>query len=453
MAIACTEVMAILGAVLAGGRSTRFGADKAEVRIDDTPLVERVAAVVAGVVGDVVIIGGPRGQVAEPAPGQGPLQAVIAALREARARGAEGAIVLACDLPRIDRDTIQRLAAPLPEGRVGRVPRVEGRLQVLAARWSLAASTALEAAWEAGERSLTRAIDGLPLAIEDGDPLALADADTVEALERLVGRGVARYAILTSIAGVAAGRDDDLAREEPLEIVVDGSPLAVLLRTPTGQDDDLSLAAGFLWSEGVIEALSDLDALAPCTDPAAPQRDNRVLVSLAPGVRLPDAARRAFTTGASCGVCGKASIESLTRRLPTRAAIPAWPAATLETMDGAVRAAQAGFRSTGALHAAALFDGATLVDLAEDVGRHNAVDKIFGRALRARRAPLAGRALWVSGRVSFELVQKALVAGVDALVAVGAPTSLAVDLARAHGVALCGFVRGARYNVYAGALA
>ncbi|MBL8786083.1 MAG: formate dehydrogenase accessory sulfurtransferase FdhD [Deltaproteobacteria bacterium] len=243
--------------------------------------------------------------------------------------------------------------------------------------------------------------------------------------------------------------DDLIAVEAPLEIVVDGVPLAVLLRTPsTTREDDLDLAAGFLLTEGVIEALDDLAGLTPCIDPAALDADNRVLVALAAGVPRPTP--RAFAAGTSCGLCGVSTLEDLARRLPPRAPAAPPTLTAIGAMEPAVRSAQAAFRASGALHAAAVFDGATLMDHAEDVGRHNAVDKVIGRALRARRLPLVGRVLWVSGRVSFDLVQKALVAGLDALVAVGAPTSLAVELARAQGLHLVGFSRDGRANVYAG---
>ncbi len=455
----------LLGAVLAGGRSSRFGSDKSRARLDGVTLLDRVRAVVGDVVGDVVVIGGVASQVLEPEPGAGPLQAVIAALREARTRGLEGAVVVGCDLPLLDAATVRKLAAPLAEGIVGRVPRVDGRLQVMAARWSEAALEAMEGAWQAGERSLTRVCRTLPLEVgDDWDARALADVDTPDALAQVAAstRGV-RAASTEGVPAATAevrlrrwpqGEEvhDRVAREEPLEIVVDGVPLAVLLRTPSGVEDDLSLAAGFLLAEGVIDRMSDLDGLAPCLDPAAEHRENRVLVTLAPGVTVPEAARRLFATGASCGLCGKATIASLVQRLPERPPAAAPAIAHINAMDAAVRARQAGFAATGAVHAAGLFGGGELLAIAEDVGRHNAVDKVFGRALRAGELPLHGKVLWVSGRVSFELVQKALVAGVDALVAVGAPTSLAIDLAVRGGLHLVGFVRGGRANVYAGAV-
>lgn len=443
-----------LGVVLAGGESSRFGRDKSQVEVAGEPMLERVRSVLAQVLEATVVIGGQASEVREPEPGAGPLQALIAGLEEAERRGLDGIVALACDLPAIDVATVRRLAEPLPDGMVARVPRLDGWLQVLAATYAIGVLDPLRAARASGRASLTAACERLGAALlapEDFDPAALADADTPQALEGLVGRPVSPVRVWDSARGEP--RRDLVATEEPLEIVVDGEALAVLLRTPSGREDDLSLAAGFLLSEGVIDRASDLDGLAPCRDPAAEHPENRVLVTLAPGVTVPDSARRLFVAGASCGLCGKTTIASLLRRLPERGWPPGLDGDAIGRMHAAVRRAQQGYRSTGALHAAALFDGASLVDVAEDVGRHNAVDKLFGRAVRTRSLPLAEKVLWVSGRISFELVQKALVAGVDGLVAVGAPTSMAVALAEEGRLHLVGFARDGRFNVYAGALA
>jgi len=439
--------------VLAGGRSSRFGSDKSRARLGGVSLLERVRSILRDVVSEVFVIGGDTSEIAEPEPGAGPLQALIAALREARRRDATGVIAVACDLPLFDVASARRLARPLTDDSVGRVPRVAGRLQVMSAHWSIAALTAMETAWQEGERSLTRVCAGLELEVDDDwDARALTDVDTPAELERLQaslreGRQ-ATTAVRVHRHPQDEDFDDQVAREEPLEIVVDGAALAVLLRTPSGLEDDLSLAAGFLLAEGVIQTMGDLDGLAPCRDPAAEHPDNRVLVTLAAGVSVPDAARRVFASGTSCGLCGKTTIASLVQRMPERAAAVAPQLADVMAMDAAVRTRQTGFASTGALHAAALFEGKVLIAIAEDVGRHNAVDKIFGRALRRGELPLSDKVLWVSGRVSFDLAQKALIAGVAALVAVGAPTSLAIELARSGGLHLYGFVRNGRANRY-----
>lgn len=247
------------------------------------------------------------------------------------------------------------------------------------------------------------------------------------------------------IAVELATGPDVVPVEAALELVVDDRPLAVLMRTPTG--DDLALAAGFLWSEGVIEAPDDLAALAPCRDPADPQAEHRVLARLAAGVPEPRA--RTFDVGSACGLCGTTRVDDIVKRLSDRGPPRPLDPAEVSPLSDLARPHQALFRATGAVHGAALFDGVTLVDLREDVGRHNAVDKVIGHALRAD-APLSELTLWVSGRVSFEVAQKALVSGLAAVVAVGGPTDLAVDLATRHGLTLIGFCREDRFNVYAG---
>jgi FdhD protein len=231
-------------------------------------------------------------------------------------------------------------------------------------------------------------------------------------------------------------RDEDVvAVEEPLEIRINGSPVAVTMRTP-GHDEELAL--GFCLSEGLQPGSARLP-----DDLAA----NTVEVD-APGFD-PARLQRSFYTSSSCGVCGKGALEAVsveTQRVEGAFTVPADLAASLPDR---LRAAQPAFAATGGLHATGLFsaDG-ELVCLREDVGRHNALDKVVGWAFRDGRLPLAEAVLCVSGRLSFELVQKAAVAGCPVLVAVGAPSSLAVELARDRGITLCGFVRGGRMNVY-----
>lgn len=255
---------------------------------------------------------------------------------------------------------------------------------------------------------------------------------------------------------------DWVAREEPLEIALDGEPLAALLRTPTSPEDDLALAAGFLLAEGIIRHADDLARLERCLDPQS--RGNRVHAALAPGVPPPVDAQRRFVASSSCGLCGKVTMASLAQRIPPSA--PRRPALREQVLalDGLVRAHQRGFEATGSLHAAAVFARSglsregdlELLALREDVGRHNAVDKVIGALLLAARGgpgpALADHVLWVSGRVSFELAQKALMAGLGTLVAVGGPTTLAIELAEAHGLNLIGFCRGGRFNLYSGSV-
>jgi FdhD protein len=254
------------------------------------------------------------------------------------------------------------------------------------------------------------------------------------------------------IRGAHTGRRPDiLVAEEPLEIRLGGRPLAVTMRTP---GDDFDLVHGFLATEGVISGPGDVVALRYCDSVDAEGRNtyNVVDVDLAPGVPPPDPALdRHFYTSSSCGVCGKASIDALRTRSRYEVAADAvrLPLEMLLQLPDRLRAAQQVFEKTGGLHAAGLFaaDG-NLVAVREDVGRHNAVDKVIGDAVRAGRVPLTGHVLMVSGRAGFELAQKAAMAGIPVLAAVSAPSSLAVELARDVGITLVGFLRGDGCNVY-----
>jgi len=248
-------------------------------------------------------------------------------------------------------------------------------------------------------------------------------------------------------------RPDTLAVEEPLEIRVSGAPLAVTMRTP---GHDVELAIGFFLSEGIIRHGDDVVAAIHCGGPGTGGEENtyNVLdVGLAPHVPAPSpSAERNFYTTSSCGVCGKASIDAV-RTVShfgvADAELRVGPE-LIASLPDALREHQAVFDKTGGLHAAGLFDAATgeLLVLREDVGRHNAVDKVIGWAAQNGRLPLRGTILQVSGRASFELVQKAVMAGIPVLSAVSAPSSLAVELAEEAGLTLLGFVRGINLNVY-----
>ncbi|MCO7220459.1 formate dehydrogenase accessory sulfurtransferase FdhD [Klenkia sp. PcliD-1-E] len=269
-----------------------------------------------------------------------------------------------------------------------------------------------------------------------------------------MGRVTARTPVLRIRGPHRSTRPDTVASEEPLEIRLDGKPLAVTMRTP-GHDFDL--VHGFLATEGVITSPADVAALRYCdsVDDEGRNTYNVVDVDLAPGVPVPDTALdRNFYTTSSCGVCGKASIDAIrTRTTVDVAADPVQlPLDVLLSLPDRLRAAQEVFEKTGGLHAAGLFtaDG-ELVCVREDVGRHNAVDKVVGDAVCGGRLPLAGHVLMVSGRTSFELMQKSAMAGIPVLAAVSAPSSLAVELAAATGTTLVGFLRGDGCNVYAGA--
>jgi FdhD protein len=272
-----------------------------------------------------------------------------------------------------------------------------------------------------------------------------------------MGRITARRPVVKiTLGGEPVRRSDTLAVEEPLELRVGGVPLAVTMRTPGA---DVDLAAGFLVSEGVLTRADEFRAAIHCGGPGTGGEANtyNVLdIGLASGVRLPDAVTtRAFYTTSSCGVCGKASIDAVetVSQFDVSTDAATVTADFIASLPDRLRAEQAGFRTTGGLHAAALFDAATgeLLVAREDVGRHNAVDKVVGWALREDRLPLAGTVLQVSGRASFELVQKAVMAGIPILSAVSAPSSLAVELAARSGLTVIGFVRGETMNVYTAA--
>ncbi len=238
------------------------------------------------------------------------------------------------------------------------------------------------------------------------------------------------------VVRVPGGETDDVvAVEEPLEIRIGGTPVAVTMRTP-GHDEELAI--GFALSEGLRPAGARLpDDLAANT-----------VELVAPGF---DPARlaRSFYTTSSCGVCGKGALEAVAVEAPRVESEVRLPAALLAGLPDLLREAQPAFEATGGLHATGLFDErGTLLCLREDVGRHNAMDKVVGWAFGESLLPLGRSVLCVSGRLSFELVQKAAVAGCPLLVAVGAPSSLAVELAQDRGVTLCGFVRGGRLNIY-----
>ncbi|MGP4004834.1 formate dehydrogenase accessory sulfurtransferase FdhD, partial [Streptomyces sp. 8N706] len=269
-----------------------------------------------------------------------------------------------------------------------------------------------------------------------------------------MGRVTERRRVLRIRDGAVSTRPDTLVSEEPLEIRLGGKPLAITMRTP---GDDFALAAGFLVSEGVLGHAEELRSIVYCAGATADGSNtyNVVDVRLAPGVPVPDITlERNVYTSSSCGLCGKASLDAV--RTAARRPIADSPRvrvepALLSALPDRLRAAQRVFDRTGGLHAAALFSPeGELLDLREDVGRHNAVDKLIGRALQSGALPLSRAILLVSGRASFELAQKAVMAGIPLLAAVSAPSSLAVDLADETGLTLVGFLRGGSMNVYAG---
>jgi FdhD protein len=271
--------------------------------------------------------------------------------------------------------------------------------------------------------------------------LTLPDAGTTD--------GVARVEVDVVTNGIATRARDVVSMEEPLQIRLVHGPadarietdVAVTMRTP---GDDAALALGFLHTEGIIESAAEVAAL--------DTSENMVSVSLAPSAAFePEALRRNTYATSSCGICGKASIDAVHVRIPDRAGQDRFfvDAATLETLPAALRARQEDFQQTGGIHASASFGSDGRIDrVAEDVGRHNALDKLIGSYLADDALPLTGLGLLFSGRASFELVQKAAVAGCPFVAAIGPPSSLAVELAAEQRMTLVGFLRDGRFNIY-----
>ena len=247
---------------------------------------------------------------------------------------------------------------------------------------------------------------------------------------------------------------DQVAAEEPLQLSLDGSPLSIVMRTP---GNDLELALGLLWAERVIQSLDDVTRVRISAEAGEPEprieldadliESNQVDIHLRSSAgRRPE---RSFLSTSACGVCGATTVESLALDFPTLAPGPVVAAELLPRFSDRLRERQRIFETTGGLHAAGLFDErGELLMLREDIGRHNAVDKVVGRALLEGRLPLASSVLTVSGRAGYEVVQKAVAAGIPILAAVGAPSSLAVATAERFGQTLVGFLRDDRFNVY-----
>lgn len=260
--------------------------------------------------------------------------------------------------------------------------------------------------------------------------------------------GVRRVALTRFDAEHATAADDEVVCEEPLQIQIGGTPLAVVMRTP-GHDEEL--ATGLLLSEGIVADVADIAAVRHCSVAEHPESDGNVIrATLRPGVDVDLAAlRRNLYASSSCGLCGKVTIENALRVAPPLDDPACFAAEFFYPLPQRLRAAQDVFARTGGLHAAGLFDASgELLVVREDIGRHNAVDKIIGWAARHQHLPLAGHVLVVSGRISYEIAQKALAARIPVIAAVSAPSSLAIELAESAGMALVGFLRDRRLNVY-----
>jgi FdhD protein len=258
--------------------------------------------------------------------------------------------------------------------------------------------------------------------------------------------------IQTVEKGTFSSRSDLLTIEEPLQFCLNGSPLSITMRSP---GSDLDLATGFLFTEGIIDDVGQILSMrSECAEDSSDDPGDRVTIRLKPEVAIdPGRIRRNFYTSSSCGVCGKLAMGAIEVRptRPMRKSGPQFSADLIYRLPDLLRQTQQAFDRTGGLHAAALFSPeGTLLGLREDVGRHNAVDKLIGFALRDGTIPLGDSLILVSGRAGFELVQKSVMAAIPILAAVGAPSSLAVETAQRFGMTLVGFLRGQRFNIYSG---
>jgi FdhD protein len=258
--------------------------------------------------------------------------------------------------------------------------------------------------------------------------------------------------VQTVESGLSSSRSDLLAIEEPLQFCLNGSPISITMRSP---GSDLDLAVGFLFTEGIIDDAGQILSMnAESEEDSSGKSGDRVTIRLRPEVAIdPSRIRRNFYTSSSCGVCGKLAIGAIEIRppRPMRQSGPQFRADVIYRLPGLLRQAQNAFDRTGGIHAAALFSPeGKLLGLREDVGRHNAVDKLIGFALRDGRVPLGDSLILVSGRAGFELVQKSAMAAIPILAAVGAPSSLAVEVAQRFGMTLVGFLRDQRFNIYSG---
>jgi FdhD protein len=412
--------MELTGVLLVGGASRRFGSPKALARVGGETLAERAWRVLGECCTHRVAVGKqadglplPFDVVDDGTEVRAPLAGLVAGLRAAPT---ELSVVIPVDCPGLTAEPLVELAARCRDAAVPQTGPLPGA-------YRRTALPVLERRLAAGELKLRDALGELDVAVLDlpEGPLANVNAPPY-ATERV------------QVMRAGAFTPDLVAVEEPLEIRIGGEPVAVTMRTP-GHDEELAL--GFAVGEG----LDPVSASLPADLPA-----NTVELDVRSFDR--DRLRRHFYTSSSCGVCGKGALDAVSVQAPPVESRLRVPAALLASLPDRLR--QPAFELTGGLHAAGLFAAeGTPLCVREDVGRHNALDKVVGWAFESQRLPLTECLLCVSGRLSFELVQKAATAGCPVLVGVGAPSSLAVRLADAQGVTLCGFARAGRVNVYA----
>ena len=376
--------------------------------------------------------------IADAASDSGPLGGLVALLEAACG---DDAIAIACDMPHVTATLVKKLLSAPSAPAVA--PKRDGRWEPLFARYDatrvLDVARARCARRELAMQGLLDEVGAVALAMDEREASGLVDWDTpMDVKTSTTAREIRSWD-----GERVASRADRIAIEEPLEIRIGREPLAVTMRTPGA---DVDLAAGFLVGEGVVRTRDEIVSIAPSGPHAV-----SVELSDAARARVDGASRRFFVTS-SCGVCGKESIDRVHAMVAAVGSVAAdlrIGARVIAATPDALRAAQSIFDRTGALHAAGLFDASgVLVRFAEDVGRHNALDKVLGAEFLAGHAPLRCHGIVLSGRVAFELVQKAALAGVAIIVAIGAPTSLAVELAERAKITLVGFARGPRFNVY-----
>jgi FdhD protein len=447
-------------ALIAGGRSTRMGGeDKAFLDWNGRPLFAmQLAKLSALPIDGPLLLSARRDQafpdfldgvrfVRDSMPDLGPIGALRDCLHEAC--GADRLLMLAVDLPMMTAEYLQSVRG---------VPKLDGHWEPLAAVYPVSILPLVEEQIATGQLSLQKLCDRAEAAglieavpVSAGSAPLFANVNTRDDYDA-IQQGLFDKATLLHRFSLDAGFSevrDRLAAEEPLEIRVEGRSVAVAMRTP-GHDDEL--AAGFLLTESVIRSAADLFEISKCRDLESDAEGNVVDVRLAPehGADLEKLTRHVFTSS-SCGVCGKATIDSVFQQFPSVESALRIDPGLLLGLPGKLRAAQATFEKTGGLHASALFDAAgNLLILREDVGRHNALDKVIGRALLDGLPPLRNHVLLVSGRISFELIQKALAAGIPFVAGISAPSSLAVEFAQRSGQTLVGFLRDRGFNIYAG---
>ena len=458
-------------ALIAGGRSTRMGADKAFLDWKGRPIfavqLEKLFDLGADSEPSVLL----SANAAQPfpdfmdnvrvirdsTPDLGPLGAIRDSLATCQETGGEFLLVLGVDLPSMTTDFLQELVDTVIATGKGVVPKIDDRWDPLAAVFPVSTLPLAEAKIAEDQLSLQRFCDraeaeGHITAMTRVDPDLFTNVNTREEYER-IQQGQFDHPTLLNRYQKGKGFQevhDRLAAEEPLEIRIEGKSVAVMMRTP-GHDDEL--AAGFLLTESAISSADDILEISKCRDITEPDAAGNLLdVKLAPNHRADlDALTRHVFTSSSCGICGKATIDSVFQQFPPipESDFSVSPTILLSLSDK-LREAQDTFEKTGGLHASALFDAAgNLQLLREDVGRHNALDKVIGRSLLDGKLPLSGSILLVSGRISFELIQKALAARIPLIAGISAPSSLAVEFAKKSGQTLVGFLRERGFNVYA----